>query len=424
MEGSMMPTHSAAIRRIGMLFLAAGIFAINAVHAQGVPISSLELGERAEIEHFIEGEIAHLFELMQENGRDVRPTDIRSVRLEPRDQSVHVDMGIALLRQSAVEMEPFLQQVNVIVHSAAEGIVAIRDIHWYFDGKGIYEYFPDEKPQPPRPMPTATTDVVINAGHGWYLHNYPSDTWALQRPFMFGVQEDLLTPEYASVLADLIAERSQMDTRFTRSQSTNLHTPSGNPWREVAARYHLEATLPNEPQIWDGNTGHPNLHYGQDINSRPRYANFINAESMISIHTNGVENPSIRGARVYVAPNRPVDYARAQSMLCYMEEVIQAQDGYEDFIVSPFPHTENLGENTLAQMTAVLVEVAFHSNPDDAAALLDPTFRLASMKGVEKGYRLHKEDRPCTHLGWVGITDGSAAHGDYVVTYATFEGFP
>jgi hypothetical protein len=44
------------------------------------------------------------------------------------------------------------------------------------------------------------------------------------------------------------------------------------------------------------------------------------------------------------------------------------------------------------------VEIAYHSNPEDSAALQDPVFREASMKGVEKGYRLFREGKDCTPL--------------------------
>ena len=56
-------------------------------------------------------------------------------------------------------------------------------------------------------------------------------------------------------------------------------------------------------------------------------------------------------------------------------------------------------------MPSIIVETAFHTNPDDAKALQDPVFRLASMKGVEKGYRLWASGKTCEPLALHPVPD-------------------
>lgn len=41
-------------------------------------------------------------------------------------------------------------------------------------------------------------------------------------------------------------------------------------------------------------------------------------------------------------------------------------------------------------MPTALIELGFHTNMDDSAALRDSAFRIVAMRGVEKGYRTFK----------------------------------
>lgn len=112
------------------------------------------------------------------------------------------------------------------------------------------------------------------------------------------------------------------------------------------------------------------------------------------------------------------------SVLCYMRELITATEGYEKFVVSPAPHSDDKGENRLAKMPSVIVETAFHTNPDDALALQDPLFRTAAMKGVEKGYRLWREGEGCDPLAIGRIADVTAGAGGRATVEVPFKGHP
>ena len=88
-----------------------------------------------------------------------------------------------------------------------------------------------------------------------------------------------------------------------------------------------------------------------------------------------------------------------------MRELIHAQPGYENFPVRAESAADGHGENRIGKMPSVIVETAYHSNPDDVAALQDPVFRSASMKGVEKGYRLWATGKTCEPLALHPIPD-------------------
>ncbi len=247
----------------------------------------------------------------------------------------------------------------------------------------------------------------MSAGHGLYYNHRYSD-WRYQRDPWNSVLEDELTPLLADDLQRYLRERSEHEVRRVRSRSSHSHDASGQAWWKVAARYDLRERYPELPAIWNSlpTSTAADRERDEDIRSRPLYANHIGAGGLIHVHTNAFEEDlTARGARVYIHPNAMQNVPLARSMLCYMKELITAQLGYENFPVAPAPHVYNHGENRLAAMPSVVVEAAFHTNEDDARALQDPNFRASVMKGVEKGYRLHRQGKGCTPLALKPIAD-------------------
>ncbi len=145
----------------------------------------------------------------------------------------------------------------------------------------------------------------MNPGHGQYL-NHQDETWRYQRPTAYvgttTVYEDTVTPGYSSQLASLLSARSS-DTvtsiKHTRDIANAAIDPvSGLAWSVLGARYHLKRLYPTlGATIWNrfptGSPGRPqpsrsNLReYDDDIRARPEYANYINAETLISLHRCG-----------------------------------------------------------------------------------------------------------------------------------------
>lgn len=193
----------------------------------------------------------------------------------------------------------------------------------------------------------------------------------------------------------------------------------------MAARYRLQASFPDMPGLWNSlpEATHSLRERDEDIRSRPLYANSIGAGALLHLHTNA-SGPSATGTRIFVERGRVEDGLMGRSILCYMKELITAQDGYETYRVSDNVEEGQHGENRLAEMHSVIVEVGFHTNAADALALQDPVFRTASMKGVEKGYRLYREGKGCKPLKGEPIEAISMSQGAVREVDVPFEGYP
>lgn len=357
---------------------------------------------------------------------------VRQVRLDANSGYILVDLHVDQLQQGygyiSGDLEDQLTELVVRASDLVAHRIAIDGVDFLFDGKDIYHYYPDERPghHDARAgwIPFAATDVLVSAGHGAYYHHGFND-WRLQRDPVNGIVEDDLTPVYAAELSALLAARSGSQVHRPRSTGTDEHEPSGYAWWRMGARYNLANVLPDEPGIWnslpDATT---NLRErDEDIRSRPLLANHLGVDVALHLHTNAA-GPAATGTRVFFQTGRAGSQALGDSILCYMQEVIQAQEGYETFNVPARAVGANHGENRLAQMDSVIVEVAFHTNPQDAAALLDPAFRSAAMKGVEKGYRLLRQGESCIHLDITGIPHASGPWGGSAEVEVSFEGFP
>src|SRR3546814_2149544 len=75
-------------------------------------------------------------------------------------------------------------------------------------------------------------------------------------------------------------------------------------------------------------------------------------------------------------------------------------------------------------MPSVVLEVGFHTNSSDAAALKDPAFREAAMKGVEKGLRLKAEGKTCEPFKIASIPNVSGPHNTDIPAEIHYKGYP
>lgn len=269
--------------------------------------------------------------------------------------------------------------------------------------------------------------VMIAAAHGVY-YNHGSRKWVPQRDRINGIREDYITPLYAKTLAELVRERSGAKVVFARSRSERLHKPSGKPWKHMAARYYVKRLLPDRKDIWHSCLsaganicGRDDLiEYDEDIRTRPFFANYSGVDYLVNIHTNAA-SPEASGSQIIYYDGG--DALLADNIACAMQEVIRSRKRYKDFRIYT-PSIEDKGEVRLAAMPAVIVEVAFHTNPDDAKALKDFRFRRLSMTGVEKGIRLTRLGRICRPLRIVSVTDAEIEQGSSGRIAVKFEGFP
>lgn len=345
---------------------------------------------------------------------------------------IYIDLGPgALPAQDDGSNEQLEQEVGgLLLHYAyLAGMPQHTQVRVLYQGRPYESYFPyipgSWGPNTARVSRRAGGLAVVSSSHGQFLH-HPGREWRYQRPFLNDVREDLITPAFGDALQGLIEQRSEMTVSRVRSRDLANHEESGEPWWQMAARYHLKALYPEQAEIWNSLPGSTqnDREMLEDIRARPNFANFIQADGLISIHTNGNDSPAVRGVEAYYHRDKLQDRAFADSILCYMKELIRSQVGYEEFPFRGEARPGGHGENGIASMPSVIVEVAYHSNPEDALALQDPVFREASMKGVEKGYRLWREGKGCNPLKVDPIATIRVAAGQSRVVDLGFAGFP
>ncbi|HEX5684188.1 MAG TPA: N-acetylmuramoyl-L-alanine amidase [Ideonella sp.] len=328
------------------------------------------------------------------------------------------------------EFEDLLHELATAAEEQLRDRSSVRAVKFRIGGRDIYDYFPEDRP-PARPEGSSSRPrtqagtVVLGAGHGVYRH-YGFNDWRAQRDPSNGITEDFITPAFANELSTWLVARSSATTLLARSTATTIHAPSTQEWWKMGARYYLEDTYPNNPEIWHSKPNDTsNLRErNEDIRSRPLFANHVGATTVIHLHTNAAD-ASATGARAFYHTGRTADQTLADNMLCYMGELIHAKEGYEEYTVPKSAGArDNLGENSLATMPSVIIEAGFHTNPTDAAALQDPVFRTAAMKGVEKGYRLTGEGKPCELFKVPKIADSTGLQGVPIPVKVPYKGYP
>ncbi|MEX0178953.1 MULTISPECIES: N-acetylmuramoyl-L-alanine amidase family protein [unclassified Stenotrophomonas] len=390
--------------------IACGLFFVSPVLASGAEQSSSveDPGMYAELVAMLEREVAtRLTRHLQDHGK-LRQVTVGIV-IEPRKRRMVVNFGPGYLPGKEDGYgELFLEPLAADLRRYSERSgMEFLDVEFLFQGRSMDEHFPDDHPQPALTKSrSAHSKVLVSSSHG-YIALHPGREWEFQRPSPLGLQEDLLSPIYGDALEDLLEQRSGLVVYRARSRSADPHPEALHPWEHMSARYHLKALFPDRADIWNElpNSPDSDREVKEDIRARPNYANHLGVDVMLSLHTNGSVDPGVRGAEVYYHQSKPQDKALGDSILCGMREIIRAQPGYESFPVREMSTSARHGENRIGTMPSVIVETAYHSNPDDVAALQDPVFRSASMKGVEKGYRLWATGKSCRQFALQPISD-------------------
>lgn len=396
--------------KLATAVVACSLFLVSPVLASRAEASRAaeDPGTYAELLALLEREIgAQLTRHLQEEGR-LRQVTV-SVAVDPQKRRMVVDFGPGYLPGDEQNYgELFLIPLAAdLRHYSDQAGLEILDVEFLFQGKPIEAHFPEDRPMPRAAKSrSAHTQALVSSSHG-YIALHPSRAWEFQRPAPLGLQEDVLSPTYGDELQDLLEQRSGLVVHRARSRSKDPHPESGHPWEQMSSRYHLKALFPERADIWNElpNSPSSDREVKEDIRARPNYANHLGVDVMLSLHTNGNAAPGVRGAEVYHHRTKPEDKALGDSILCGMREVIHAQPGYESFPVRAESVAEGHGENRIGTMPSVIVETAYHSNPEDVAALQDPVFRSAAMKGVEKGYRLWATGKSCEPLTLAPIAD-------------------
>lgn len=337
---------------------------------------------------------------------DPLPVHVK-VTIDPVKNYIFLDLDERLGPKSdSPEMEDFGDSLRFTLEKFTDHIKGGVVLDHLFGGKSSTYWFPDDDVRVDRLRSAAeegrqTSIVTISPGHGLYYH-YGFKDWRAHRDPVNGVLEDDATPRMADHLVKELRRDGLVVHNVRGASDFSIHRPSEQPWWRLGARYYLERSLPDHPEIWHSlpDSKGDDRERREDLRSRPLYANYMNSSAFIHVHTNAHADKSVRGARLIVHP-REEDRKLGRMILCGMKELIHSDKRYDAYPVSVQPNEDPAkAENKLAEMPSAIVEVGFHTNKLDAQLLKDSEFQKLAMRGVAKGYRLYREGRTCAGLAF------------------------
>ena len=244
------------------------------------------------------------------------------------------------------------------------------------------QLIPSPLPVAPAPQPLAGRRIALSPGHGYYLVS--GTNYVLQRSYFSGIVEDFVNHDIISALNTLLVEAGA-DVRPTRNLDRTAGVgETGFPRWQEAARYHVKA-LGADASVWN-ESGF--THLEQDIRCRPRYANAVGAELLVSVHNNGGGGTGTE--TLYDTANGFGPESKRLADLLHAKVITAIRRDYNaawaDRRVQGF--NGSYGENRLATRPAVILEIAFMDRPTpDNAALQDGRFKLLVATAIRDGIR-------------------------------------
>ena len=253
--------------------------------------------------------------------------------------------------------------------------------------------------------------TVSHAGgtaHVWLDQRIRQQTWRYLGTFPFFAGAATVTLDNASVVgsgAVVIADALRLGGGNLDSLDgivTDAAFPPQRPWWEMAAFYYSQWMGVNYDD-WEG---------FNDVTARPMYARWNHAGSgedalYLSWHTNGYTGTT-RGTESYVhngdTYSRTLGSLELQSAV-HTELLHDIRAGWDAAWVDRGRRQADLGELRMlwddvpaTQMPGVLLEIAFHDNPEDARALKDPRFNQLAARAVYQGIVRYFEQRDAADL--------------------------
>ena len=226
--------------------------------------------------------------------------------------------------------------------------------------------------------------IVVNGGHGYTEKKV--NQWGWQRPLIMpeNYREDIANAEIAMILSSKL--KCTGETVYSVRELDKLVGPgiSGmNNWKQNARQHFKSKKSPTN--VWNKGKF---KNADKDIRSRPFFANSVNANVMISLHTNAA-NKSAYGTQVYISKVSNGYKKQSEKLAKIIIKHLRAEinSNYDKAWKVSGPFEKNHGENRLAKMPSIIIELGFHTNKNDLKALLDNKFREISMEAVTSGIK-------------------------------------
>lgn len=206
--------------------------------------------------------------------------------------------------------------------------------------------------------PLAGKVIVISGGHG--LTRFASGKWRYQRSYFHGLVEDEVNARFAIQAAGEL-RRLGATVYLTRAGAVDDERgSSGAPrWTEAAKYYLRDIGVPDwVTQAQPGD-------FDSDIDSRPLYANYLNADLLISIHNNDGDNSGTLTLYDTVNGFAPESERLANALQRHVVRAIRGSLNGNWHSLGVQGSAARYGENHWAQMPSALVEVAFMNRRRD-----------------------------------------------------------
>lgn len=318
--------------------LSAGISTANEVPVDR-KLSSLSQLEQSELEVRLSDSINQALRGHQFSEEQNGPI-VATVHLDLLEGELLVDLGEENGPWSeSLEMEDLHKGITEVAFKLLGDLDGWHGVDFRFGGKDVHFWFPESLPEAkealmPKPArrkrAVEPEKVLLSAGHGVYFHHGFKD-WRPQRERSFSILEDDITQDFVEELSEHMSKKewgkpSLYLPVLTRSLDSDVHEPSGRPWRDLAARYWLEKLYPDNPEIWHSlpNSTSPQRERLEDIRSRLKFANHIDATAAIHIHTNAWADASTRGARIFYQKGSADGQHMASSLACHLERRVRS----------------------------------------------------------------------------------------------------
>jgi N-acetylmuramoyl-L-alanine amidase len=308
----------------------------------------------------------------------VRVVDVDVERAGARRQRVTIDLSQKTLTYDpAGDVEALL---DTVVRSTAPLTAGASDVEYRFliDGLPLDQFLENSSRVDSRQIRgSGSGPMVVSAGHGWYWHE-GSASWRLQRDYFWGIVEDFVNWEFAQYVREELSAAGFVSRSARQPDRGAPQGASGHPGWQEAAVYFLRA-LGAPPAVWSiGATD-----YNRDINSRPFYANWIDAAGILSIHSNGGGGT---GTETWYDTSNEFEAASARLASIVNAHVVSAIRAH----YNPAWPDRGLrscngckGETRLALRPAVILEVAFmDTRSPDNDALRDDRFKRIVARAI------------------------------------------